>query len=198
MNNLVVERIYPNDRRVKPQTIAHHVARYKFATATLAKKNALALDMACGTGYGTEILRKAGFKAIGVDIAYEAIDFARRQYVANEYIRQSAVEFNYGKYDLVTFFEALEHLSFGEGVTVLEAISHSLKPDGMFLMSIPRDINKKYNKFHASKWNCKLLYLMLKALFKHAQILGQDWDTAEITDIDVTNNDFYIGLCSNG
>ncbi len=30
-NTNPVERIYPDDKRVKPQTIAHHMARYQFA-----------------------------------------------------------------------------------------------------------------------------------------------------------------------
>lgn len=195
VNHKPVERIYPDDTRVKPQTVAHHKARYKFACETFRKDGESALDLACGTGYGTEMLRKAGYKTKGVDIDKDAIDFAKSNYPKNNFELNSLqnVVFNY--YDMITLFEALEHLNYGDGVTLLESIQKSLNPHGIFIMSVPRDTNPKYNKFHLSRWDYQLLNEVLGHIFGAVEILGQDWDTAKISPDSPWLNDFFIVVC---
>ncbi len=54
---------------------AEHVQRYIFAGEYAKGKSVL--DIACGTGYGSSILNKAGATIVtGVDISNEAIEFA--------------------------------------------------------------------------------------------------------------------------
>jgi 2-polyprenyl-3-methyl-5-hydroxy-6-metoxy-1,4-benzoquinol methylase len=200
VNKKPIERIYPDDKRVKPQTIAHHKARYEFASM-FEQSGRVAIDLACGTGYGTDRLRLAGYNVIGVDICEEAIKYARENFPENIFIitdiatcldkQEKAI------FDMVTFFEALEHLSKTDGRKLIIRIGKLLKKNGVFIMSIPRDINEKNNGFHKSKWGFGELKNTLESVFDEVIMLGQDWDTAEFSEEDVEKNDFYIAVCTN-
>lgn len=194
----VVERIYPEDQKVRPQTFAHHLARYRFAI-TLQRPRGSALDLACGSGYGIEILREYGYTTIGVDKDEKAIEYARTHYPANRFLRAD-ITYNPGiwqPYNLITFFEALEHLTYLEGIKVLKKAKNSLELGGVLVISVPRDINDKYNIFHKSEWPYFLLKNELGSLFNNIKMYGQDWDTAEISEDNVRENDFYIVVCQN-
>lgn len=197
MNKLVIERIYPDDKRVKPQTIAHHKARYEFA-ASLGKGK-LCLDLACGTGYGTEILRKSGYKAMGIDIDAGAIEYALKHYPKCKFVQLDITDNLYStlEYDLITIFEAIEHLPYFPAVDMLGRCRRLLSNKGYFVLSTPNDINDKYNTFHRSEWTYSLIKNVLGSYFKTVKIYGQDWDTAEISDENIRNNDFYIAVARN-
>lgn len=58
---------------------ADHLARYRFASRSAAGKDVL--DIACGVGYGSELLMAAGAKSYtGVDINADEIAYARETY----------------------------------------------------------------------------------------------------------------------
>jgi SAM-dependent methyltransferase len=64
-----------------------HAARYEWAVATLAGlagKDSHVIDVACGVGYGTNLLAEAGFLAIGIDREAAAIDYARQHYSTDD------------------------------------------------------------------------------------------------------------------
>jgi SAM-dependent methyltransferase len=92
-----------------------HVARYEFVAARLPKGSRV-LDLACGIGYGSQLLAKAGHRVIGVDASEEAIAYAEEYYnhpnvsyecVAAEDLHADCV----GTFDAVVSFETLEHLA---------------------------------------------------------------------------------------
>jgi predicted SAM-dependent methyltransferase len=92
-------------------------------------------------------------------------------------------------------FEAIEHITYSEGLIVLEKVKKQMRKDSVFMISTPRDINSKYNKMHKSQWDYPVLKNTLGSIFSYVEILGQDWGTGEISDIDIINNDFYIAIC---
>lgn len=193
----IVERVYVDDPELKQQTIRHHINRYEFAkTVRKVNPNDLAIDLACGSGYGTEILRHAGYKTLGLDIDREAIKYAKNSYPWNQYVVSDIVEYNYNSIiDLAVMFEAIEHITYTEGLLVIEKIRQKMNSESKFVVSVPRDINSKYNHFHKSQWDYTVLKNILGSVFGSVEILGQDWDTGEISDRDVINNDFYIAIC---
>ena len=184
----VVERVYPKDRGLRPQTIAHHLKRYWFATRVQGSQG-YALDFACGSGYGTEILREAGYIARGVDIDDEAVAYAKKNFPQCSFGRMPLER----KYDLITFFEAIEHLDTVTGIAVINNLKRKLNPTGKLVASIPRDRNEKRNGFHKSHWNKNGLAIYLKSKFEDVKVYGQDWNTGEIGNVDP---DFYIYVCS--
>jgi SAM-dependent methyltransferase len=57
-----------------------HVARYEFVLRELGSAPQRVLDVACGVGYGTQLLAEHGHTATGVDIDDEAIAYAKQHY----------------------------------------------------------------------------------------------------------------------
>ncbi len=181
----VAERVYPSDHNLRPQTIVHHLKRYWFAT-TVRKPQGLALDYACGSGYGTEILSEAGYKATGWDINPEAMLYARKHFPKCRFAKPK------GKYDLITFFEAIEHFEKEEGKAVLQSLKDSLTKNGTLLVSVPVKLDLTRNGFHKSHWNRYALDSYLGTLFKTVGVIYQDWDTGEIGPVEP---DFFIFIC---
>jgi len=194
MNLSIVERIYPDDDRVKPETIAHHKARYEFAARLFS--GGRYLDLACGTGYGTDRIRQEGCEATGVDTSAEAIGYARKHYPKCEFVQVDItgdIPLTRG-FNMITIFEAIEHLPFLPAVETIKKCKDLLLPDGYFILSTPNDTNDKYNTFHRSEWNYGTIKNILGSYFLDVKIFGQDWDTAEISDKNVRDNDFYIAV----
>ena len=72
------ERMIPDENR-HDAIYAEHLNRYFFASHFV--KNRTVLDIASGSGYGSEILQKAGARRVyGVDISEEAIEFGKELY----------------------------------------------------------------------------------------------------------------------
>lgn len=197
----ILERVYPDDKKVKPQTLAHHEARYDFAAKLFENKDCFEyrhLDLACGSGYGCERLKKAGFIATGIDISPEAILYARRHYPECVFYVRDIIEPPrfIDSFDLITMFEAIEHLPYLQGVEIIKNYSDLLIKGGYFVLSTPRDINDKYNTFHKSEWDYGLIKNILGSFFSSVKMYGQNWDTAEISDENVRGNDFYVAVAS--
>jgi len=89
-----------------------HVNRYQWAARQLGT-GCRVVDLACGVGYGTQLLAQAGHEVIGLDRDREAIEYARKHYAHDracfwrtdaEHLRIAA------EYDAVTCFETIEHI----------------------------------------------------------------------------------------
>jgi len=93
------------------------------------------LDLGCGTGIYTKILKKRGAKVYGVDISPEMIEIAKREVKGVEFKVGSAVDLPYksGTFDMVLaslvihYFPSLDK-AFSE-------IRRVLKKDGIFIFS---------------------------------------------------------------
>src|SRR6266704_1151086 len=91
-------------------TFWEHVHRYAFACRFVAGKRVL--DIACGEGYGSAALQKAGAaQVIAVDISDSACAHARAKYGVDA--RPGAAEripLPDGSADVVVTFETIEHV----------------------------------------------------------------------------------------
>src|ERR1035437_1514286 len=70
------ERVIPGE--VDVDLLNEHMARYTFAARLSRGKRVL--DAGCGAGYGSAELALAAESVIGVDVAAEAVEFAREHY----------------------------------------------------------------------------------------------------------------------
>ena len=157
INSQPVERIYPDDTRVKPQTVAHHMERYRFALSNIKNKS-IVLDFGCGTGYGSQMMRDAGHHVTGIDISDEAITYAKEHYPLGIYVQADITVWQPDTtYDAVTFFEVIEHLSVEDGRNIIRRIHDCLSANGIFILSTPRDINDKHNGWHLSRWDFDMI-----------------------------------------
>lgn len=129
-----------NDKRRR----LFHIDRYKFAAnylKDLDKKGLMILDAACGTGYGSDILKETEpNKIIGVDVSSEAIAYASKKYGNNICIFRVAdimnmAGFDNDMFDAVVSFETIEHIE--KPLTFLENVKRLLKRGGIFIVSTP-------------------------------------------------------------
>ena len=71
------------------------------------------LDMACGEGYGSEVLSRSARRVVGVDANPEAHEHARLRYTCAEPAFERGMVENYGEpgaYDAVVFLQTIEHV----------------------------------------------------------------------------------------
>ena len=135
------ERLVINDfvRNRYSDVMEEHLSRYRLASEYVKDKTVI--DAACGTGYGTVILSKAGAVDVkGVDISKEAVESAKYNY--NNY---KNIEFKVGdvtkldvsnsSVEVFVSFETIEHINCGHDL-IMEA-SRILKDDGIFIVSTP-------------------------------------------------------------
>jgi SAM-dependent methyltransferase len=131
-----------------------HVHRYKLAAALCAGLRVV--DLACGSGYGSAILREAASSVVGVDNDAATIDMARVTVGADSDIRfeaADAVEFlNRGahdEWDAVVCLEGLEH--FPEPRRAVEALSELAREGKRLVISLPNSRTfAEQNAFHVT------------------------------------------------
>ncbi len=115
-----------------------HVERYLFALKYCRDKKVL--DAACGCGYGSNILSKEANTVLGVDYSQEAIDYAKKYWIA-ENISFQRFDLNgdltsLGDFDVIVSFETIEHLD----IPIIETCQkfyNALRVGGLLILSHP-------------------------------------------------------------
>ena len=176
---LTGERLLP-DRQHGELVHAEHLARYVLA-AQLAPGGRV-LDAACGEGYGTELLRRAGAeRAVGIDVDQGTIDAARERYGAD--FEPASIEnlpFEEAVFDLVVSFETIEHVADPEAA--LGELRRVLATDGTLVISTPNASEYLIdNEFHVREWTSSEFVQLLGGLFGEVRVLHQqNWLTSAI------------------
>ena len=139
--NYTGERVIPALMKPKNGMLIEHIARYEFAKDFCKGR---VLDIACGVGYGSEILLKQNpniDKLIGIDIDKESIDYAKANYsfIETSYYVDDALNpelsEKYGTFDAIISFETIEHFH-GDNIFI-KNLYNLLKPDGTLIISTP-------------------------------------------------------------
>lgn len=143
------ERFFPFRSR-KGLTSGEHFARYLFASGFCAGKRVL--DVACGPGYGSYILKTLGAsEVVGVDCDAGTIAFARRAYggpgLEFRAGDATALDLDGPPFEVIVSFETLEHIANVDAY--LENVKRRLAPGGLFLVSCPHDARSPWvSPFH--------------------------------------------------
>ena len=160
-----------------------HMERYEFAGNYVQEKNVL--DISCGTGYGSFLLKNKRAKTVvGVDISNEAVNFAQEKY------KTEGLEFKTGNilktgymdnfFDVIVCFETIEHVD--DHLKVFLELFRILKPGGLLLISTPnRKITSPFigvedtpnNSFHIKEYNFIEFVESLQGISKVIGIYGQ-------------------------
>ncbi len=120
------------------------------------------LDIGCGAGEFISELKKRGCEAWGVDFDVKAIQIAKQRFGLKNIYALSFKEFfqrkDLPKFDIVTFFEVIEHLADPEGF--IESVRELLKPQGKIILSTPcrermlADLNGwDFPPHHFTRWD---------------------------------------------
>ncbi len=177
------ERMVP-DFHGRTIMYAEHMTRY--IAAQDLSKGKVVLDIAAGSGYGTNLLAQKAKKAYGVDVSPDAIKYAKENYGAKniEFLVGDAEEIPLPdkSVDLVISFETIEHVKNYE--KFLKEISRVLKEDGIAIISTPNDEEfTEGNHFHLHEFKYKELTGLLKKYFKFQKPYHQaTWAYVQISD----------------
>jgi 2-polyprenyl-3-methyl-5-hydroxy-6-metoxy-1,4-benzoquinol methylase len=166
------------DKEGGSELVHQHLARYEFAREFVPGKRVL--DVACGTGYGAALLKRAGAASVlGVDISEQAIRYAREHYTTEDvsFSPGSADRLSpYGRFEVVVSFETIEHLERPD--LFLEEVISVLEPTGTLIVSTPvREFgtlnDKPTNPFHVREWSADEFQILLRQYFQAVELHGQ-------------------------
>ncbi len=162
---------------VRSDIYQEHVARYKYAIKFI-KIGDKVLDIACGSGYGSNILAEIGAKVWAGDMDAEAIMLAQDKYKKNNLIFEKLdaikLPFADNEFDVVVSFETIEHIE--NYMKFISELKRVLKPGGQLILSTPNVVATKRlkinNPFHIKEFTRQEL-LSLFNDFNQLKIYGQ-------------------------
>lgn len=149
--------------------------RYCFASK-FVKKDSIILDIACGSGYGTNFLAERSGYGVGMDVDRGIINYCVNKYKRDNLnffqIKNGEIMENFKNFfDVIVSFETIEHVN--DYHNFLEGLKFYLKSGGTIILSTPNNfkkINPPENKFHKHEFDIKKLYGILKNTFYNYQI----------------------------
>ena len=151
------ERFIPLTTLAEDEIGYEHLHRY-YAVKSLVKGKRV-LDIACGEGYGSDLLAGFASEVAGVDIDIESIQLATAKYTKkhkNLHFKSgsaSNIPYDNEVFDIVISFETIEHLNEETQEKFLTEIKRVLAPGGILVMSTPdkKNYTDRYsnkNEFH--------------------------------------------------
>lgn len=157
-----------------------HWHRYAFARALAPGRRVL--DAACGEGYGSALLARAGADVLGLDIGEDAVAHARARYDGIAGLRFEQADataldaYPDASFDLVVSFETLEHVHAQE--RLLDGFARLLAPGGLLLVSTPdrhtyTDLTGEVNPHHVRELYRDEFEALLAARFPARRLYGQ-------------------------
>ena len=159
-------------------TELEHVHRYCFALPYVAGRRVL--DVACGEGYGSDLLAQVAGTVLGIDIDGQTVLRAAARYRRPNLNFMAAnatfMPIEHASIDVVTSFETIEHIEDQAGFW--REVKRVLSPHGLLIISSPnretyRAERSSDNKFHARELSEDELEAGLSQWFAYHQTYGQ-------------------------
>ena len=155
-----------------------HLAVYEWIGARVVGLRVI--DMACGEGYGSEVLSRSAGSVVGVDANPEAHEHARLRYQRQNLAFERGVVENHGEpgaYDAVVFLQTIEHVQ--DPVAVLEHFKTLLAPGGVAYLSTPNVLTlappgheKSGNPWHIKEYRAEEFRQLCGGVFDSVELLG--------------------------
>lgn len=181
------ERIIPDLLKPTSGLYLEHIARYYFSIPYITGR---VLDIACGTGYGTQFIAKSTknkgtTEIIGVDLDPMTIKYAKDRY--NHQLityevgdgMDPALADRLGQFDTILSFETIEHVP--DDKIFMENLYKMLRPGGTLVISTPFGEGRGKpcgQKFHYHQLTAEE-FEALFAHFSHKEIYYQRGVTIE-------------------
>jgi len=161
-----------------------HIHRY-LESKKFIQPGDVVLDLACGSGYGSDILSGVKDTEIyGGDIEPGTIDYCKSAWSENkslhfEVLDATDLRFDDGFFNKVVSLETIEHLSaYRKMVSEFKRI---LNPSGVVIISTPNikissPNGKIVNPFHTQEFTYEELEEILKEEFREVKIFGEKYN----------------------
>ena len=171
-----LERFTPD---LSGQIAYEHLHRYALCRSFVAGKDVL--DVACGEGYGANLLAQRARRVVGVDIDKSTIQDAVAKYQDNARLEFTtanctSLPFKKASFDVVVSFETIEHIT--EQKAFVKEAARVLREGGVFVVSTPnRPVYSEEtglkNPFHVKEFDEAEFRALLGGVFKHVHLFGQ-------------------------
>ncbi|MBV9471965.1 MAG: class I SAM-dependent methyltransferase, partial [Solirubrobacterales bacterium] len=155
-----------------------HLSVYEWIGARVAGRRVI--DMACGEGYGAEVLSRAASSVLAVDANPDAYEHARLRYPRqNLRFERGLVETHGdpGGFDAVVFLQTIEHVL--DPPAVLEHLRSLLAPGGVAYISTPNVLTlaaggaeRSDNPWHLREYRADEFEQLCRASFREVALLG--------------------------
>lgn len=161
-------------------TYGEHLSRYKSVLSIV--KDKVVLDVASGSGYGSQMLASSAKKVTGIDYSAEAIKYSKLNYPAKNLTYKTGdahnIELENESQDVVVSLETIEHLA--DPAKFVKEVKRVLKTDGVFVVSTPNDDEfMEGNEFHLHEFHLGELKKLIEKNFKNFEFYYQGtWFTA--------------------
>jgi 2-polyprenyl-3-methyl-5-hydroxy-6-metoxy-1,4-benzoquinol methylase len=150
------------------------IKRYEYAARHVARGDAVA-DCACGSGYGSRILKAAGAsRVVGVDSDPVTVEYARRHYGEEQVVFDcqdiDRLVLPAASFDVVASIETIEHITDGRGF--LSRVYEVLRPGGRAVISTPlalRSGPNEANPYHLHEYTRTDFERLVRDIFDSAE-----------------------------
>jgi len=159
-----------------------HKHRYDAIINEIGEQDII-LDIACGTGYGTNMLAgKSKGRVVGGDISEQAVQDCSKRWNQNslefKVLDGTNLDFPDNTFDVLVSFETIEHTT--EYMKMLSEFNRVLKPNGRAFISTPNfPINSPtgvvLNKYHTQEFVYEEVDEMMNKTFNDVSIFGQKY-----------------------
>lgn len=156
-----------------------HMASYAYAQEYARGKRVL--DFGCGSGYGSALIAKTASSVHALDVAQDAIDYARAKFSRPnlEFSRVSPdtrLPFGDESFDLALSFQVFEHVR--GAFSYLAEIRRVLAPSGRLILITPDrsarllPLQRPWNRWHVKEYSKRGLRRILDNVFPDVEIMG--------------------------
>jgi SAM-dependent methyltransferase len=132
-------------------------------------------DLACGEGYGADVLARSAAEVVGIDANPEAHEHARLRYRRpNLRFERSLVEDFEGPVDVVVFLQTIEHVRepgrLCERIAAAAPVAYISTPNRLTLAG--PDAEKSENPWHVREYTADEYRELLEPHFASVEVLG--------------------------
>lgn len=179
------ERFIPSKELLNDEIAIEHLHRYHSIIPFIKQKTVL--DIACGEGYGTDLIAKHAHKVYGVDLDQSCIKWATEKYVP----ANNNLEFKTGSVDnipvannsidVIVSFETIEHVNSDTQQRFMAEVKRVLKSNGILIISTPNTANytnryEHHNEFHLKEFQKEEFHAFLKSHFRYTYHFEQGYE----------------------
>jgi SAM-dependent methyltransferase len=151
-----------------------HLAVYEWIAARTGGLRVV--DLACGEGYGADVLARAAASVVGIEPNPAAYEHARLRYPRVAFRRDIAETFS-EPCDAIVFLQTIEHVA--DPGAVLDNIRAQLRPGGVAYVSTPNVLTlappgaaRSDNPWHVREYRPEEFRALCAAHFAHVELLG--------------------------
>jgi SAM-dependent methyltransferase len=150
-----------------------HLAVYEWIAARC--RGLRVADLACGEGYGADVLARAAAEVVGIDANPEAHEHARLRYRRpNLRFERGLVERFAERCDAVVFLQTIEHIeepgALLRSIAAVARVAYISTPNRLTLA--PPGAEKSANPWHVREYTLEQYRAALEPHFERVEILG--------------------------